>query len=216
MVNLCGTSADTADAQCIKCPEGVDSQCPAGWRCYAGYSDCKSDFPAHTGLIAYTVSVQLGAQISHLLGLLGIFVGVLATEVAVRYLACSKVQCCYGNGCNELHPTHRWCYLPAIHQQVRKNFRRLTRDTHATCMRAGFVPVQDVWPGRINRCGTTTFNVELACIKCPGGLDSECPSGSRCFAGYSDCDGAPREYCSTAKYNLKSALIEAVDNWFEY
>lgn len=27
-------------------------------------------------------------------------------------------------------------------------------------------------------------------MKCPGGQNSECPTGMSCFAGYPDCEGA--------------------------
>lgn len=42
----------------------------------------------------------------------------------------------------------------------------------------------------INLCGASWEDAKSQCIKCPGGLESECPGDSGCYAGLPDCTGA--------------------------
>ena len=83
----------------------------------------------------------------------------------------------YTHTCVTLSINIRMYYFLALFYLFgRKNVHACTADT----------PTADA---STNRCGTSWSDAKTKCLKCPGGVESECPAGQGCYAGHADCAG---------------------------
>jgi hypothetical protein len=167
--NYCGLTWSDAAITCgQKCPGGFDIECPSGARCFAEIASCQGT-QTKTPTVTPPKAPTVGAPTN--------YCGLTWRDAAIT---CG--QTCPG-GVDSECPSGARC------------FGDITSCSSTSTETPTFTPTKVPAGGTpTNYCGLTWSDAGSTCGQtCPGGVDSECPSGAHCFAGISSCQSTPTE-----------------------
>jgi hypothetical protein len=191
--NYCGLTWSDAAATCgQRCPSALDSECPSGLSCFAEITGCG----APTNTPPSTPTKPLSTPTKPPAGTLTSYCGLTWSDAAAK--------------CNHTCPSGMDFECPS----GTRCFGDIT-----TCKSTKVGVLGDDGPSSTSYCGVTWIDAATMCnSSCPGGMDSECPSGTYCYGDITPCKGnrgvgkdgsASTNYCGVTWEDAAAGCIQA-------